>query len=125
METTALIVTDGTENTQKMAEAIAAELKPYKVNLITAEDFDGTDLLPASLCFFGADHPEPPSFTYLFKMLQHINLAEKPCGIFSGSKKAAEYLFAMVNNSEIDLYPDPFLGKGDIKKWVKEVLAKL
>ena len=124
MEKTALIVTDGTESMQKMAEAIAAELNTYKVVSTAAKDFAGTDLLAASFCFFGAENPNPPSFSYLYKMLQHINLVGRPCGIFSGSKNAAEYLQKMAHDSELTLHPDPFLGEGDIKEWVKKIIAQ-
>ena len=125
VEKTALIVTDGTKNIQKMADAIAAELKNCKVVSLAAKDFEGTKLLPADLCFFGAEAPEPPSFSYLHKMLQHINLSRRPCGIFSGSKKGAEYLSSMVHDSELALHSQPFLGEGDIKAWVKKISAKL
>ena len=123
MEKTVLIVTDEAESTKKMAEAIAAELK--KCNIVSAKDFKGTDLLPANLLFFGAESTEPPSFSDLYKMLQHINLAGRLCGIFSGSKKAAKYLCDMVRDSEMTIYPDPFLGEGDIKTWVQKVITKL
>ena len=123
MEKTALIVTDGAENVRKMAEAIAAELKGYKVISVAAKDFAGTDLLSASLCFFGAENPAPPSFSYLHKILQHINLVDRCCGIFSNSKEAAAYLGDMVHASEMVIRSDPFLGKGDIKAWVKKVIA--
>ena len=124
MEITALIVTDGADSTRKVAEAIASELKKCKVISVLAKDFAGTDLLPVNCCFFGAESPNPPSFSYLYKMLQHINLAGRSCGIFSNSKKAAEYLSAMVQASELALYPDPYLGEGDIKEWVKKVIPK-
>jgi len=123
VEKTALIVTDGTENTVKMAEAITAELKNCEVVSVSADDFEGTQLLRADFCFFGAENPNPPSYSYLYKMLQHINLSGRPCGIFSGTQKAADYLCKMVHDSELALHPDPFLGKGDIKTWVKKVIS--
>ena len=124
MEKTAIIVTDEAESTRKMAKAIAAELTNYKVISVVAKDFAGTDLLPAALCFFGADNPMHPSFSYLFKMLQHINLVDRSCGIFSGSEKAAQYLCGMVHDSELTLRAEPFLGEGDIKAWVKKVIGQ-
>ena len=107
-----------------MAETIVAELKSYNVVSVLAKDFEGTDLLPAALCFFGAENPEHPSFSYLFKMLQHINLADRSCGIFSNTEKAAQYLCGMVHDSELTLRADPFLGEGDIKTWIKKVISK-
>jgi len=123
VEKTALIVTDGAESTQKIAEELKAVLANYQVILVSAGDFKGTQLLPADLCFFGAEEPEPPSFSYLYKMLMHINLANRPCGIFSTSEKAVEYLRGMVHDSELALYPDPFLGEGNIKTWTEQVAA--
>jgi hypothetical protein len=123
VEKTVLIVTDGTESTGKTAEAIASHLVNHKVISVKGADFQGTHLLSASICFFGAENPNPPSFSYLHKVLAHINLAGRPCGIFSGSQKTADYLCAMVHDSELALYSDSFLGNGDIKAWTEKVLA--
>jgi hypothetical protein len=122
VEKTALIVTDGAESTQKMAETIAATLVNCKVTLLAAKDFSGTHLLPADICFFGAETPSPPSFAYLHKLLEHINLVGRPCGIFADSEEAVEYLRGMVQDSELALYPDPYLGKGDVKAWTGKIL---
>ena len=124
MEKTAIIVTDEAESTRKMAKAIAAELTNYKVISVVAKDFAGTDLLPSDLCFFGAENPDHPSFSYLFKMLQHINLVDRSCGIFSNSEKTAQSLCDMVHDSELALRAEPFLGEGDIKAWVKKVIGQ-
>lgn len=124
MEKTAIIVTDEAESSRKMAKAIAAELEGFNVISVLAKDFAGTDLLPAALCFFGAENPEHPSFSYIFKMLQHINLADRSCGIFANTEEAAQYLCSMVHDSELALRADPFLGEGDIKAWVKKVISK-
>jgi hypothetical protein len=121
VEKTALIVTDGAETTQKMAETIAEALRDYTVNLVAAKDFSGTQILPADICFFGAETPNPPSFDYLHNLLEHINLAGRPCGIFSPSEKALEYLRGMVRDSELALLPDPFPAQGDAKAWTAKV----
>jgi flavodoxin len=118
---TVLIVTDGAESTKKMAETIEAALGDYEVTSVRADDFEGTQLLPADICFFGAETPNPSSFSYLYKMLNHINLSGRPCGIFSNSEKALEYLSGMVRDSELALHPSPFPGKGDIKAWTEKV----
>jgi hypothetical protein len=123
VEKAAIIVTDGTESTRKTAEDIVAELKDYKVVSVDAKDLSGVDLLASSIYFFGAEKSDPPSFSYLYKMLQHINLVGRPCGIFSGSKDACEYLRKMVHDSELALYSEPFLGEGDIIEWVKKVIV--
>ena len=125
MEKTALIVTDGEESTQKLADAIKKALTDWEVISVSAGEFKGTQLLPADLCFFGAENPNPPSYSYLYKMLMHINLVNRPCGIFSISKEAADYLRGMVHDSEMILYPDPFLGKGDIKTWTEKVASSI
>ena len=123
METTrtVLIVTDGVTETKDLAERIAGELSNYRVTIKDAADFEGTDLLPADLCFFGCDKPNPPSFAYLQKLLRHINLAGRPCGLFSsGSPEAIEYLSNLVRDSEMILGSDPLYARGvkNISSWV-------
>jgi hypothetical protein len=121
-----LIVVDGAESTQKMAAAIAAALKNFTVVTLTAGEFSGTNILSADIYFFGAEAPNPPSFTYLNTMLHHINLVGRPCGVFSNSVNAAEYLRSMVHDSELALYPVVLMeGKGDAKKWTESVTAQL
>jgi hypothetical protein len=119
----ALIVTDDAASTRKTAKTIAASLVGWKVTLVTIGDFEGTHLLPASLCFLGAETPNPPSFTYLETMLGHINLAGRVFAFFAGSPQAAEYLRRITLDSEASLYPDPFLGEGDIGGWTGKVAA--
>jgi len=123
---TILIVIDGTQKVKKTAEDIAVALKGNKVVLKDASVFAGTDLLPADVVFIGCDEPSPPSFRYLDDLFQHINLAGRPLGIFSsGSDKTIQYLTKMVKDSEVALYPEPFIIKnsGDIKNWITMVLA--
>jgi hypothetical protein len=122
---TALIVTDGAESIKKMAEIIGEALENCKVTLVRAEDFQGTQLLPADICFFGAETPHPSSFDYLYTMLKHINLSGRPCGIFSNSEEALSYLSGMVRDSELALYSSPFPGKGDIKDWAEKVAGSV
>jgi hypothetical protein len=121
----ALIVTDGAVSTQQMAETIAVALREFAVTIVPAGAFSGTHILPADIVFFGAEAPNPPTFVYLNKVLQHINLAGRPCGIFSGSVSALDYLQKMVHDSELVLCPDPFQGKGDVRVWIKKVAEPL
>ena len=121
----ALIVTDGAESTQKTAEAIAGALDGFSVTLAAAGDFEGAQLLGAELCFFGAEVPRPPSFSYLDKVLRHINLSGRSCGIFSSSAEALEYLAEMIRDSQALLPAGPFSGGGDPQAWAKKVAAGL
>jgi hypothetical protein len=125
VEKTALIITDGAESSQIIADAIEATLKQCRVVSVTAGDFEGTQLLAADICFLGVEEPKPSSFSYLEKLLKHINLANRPCGIFSSSPQAVEYLRGIVHDSELVLYPDPFMGEGDIKIWVEKVVSSV
>jgi hypothetical protein len=124
---TALIVTDGTDPARKLAEQIAAALAGRQVTIRPAESFEGTDLLPASAFFIGCETPNPPSFAYLAEMLAHINLAGRPCGIFSGSAKALKYLSGLVQDSEAAL-GEPFLvneaESSEIRKWVAGIVGQ-
>ena len=105
---TALIVTDGAAPIERMAALIAGELSDCRVFIKNAKDFEGTDLLPADFCFIGCEKPDPPSFGYLQKLLQHINLAGRPCGLFSsGAPEAIAYLSRIVQDSEMAVVGDP------------------
>ena len=121
-----LILTDGSEKTSKMAAGIAEALKGNKVSMKIASEFRGNDILPAEVFFLGCDKPRPDSFVYLTDLLKHINLAGRPCGVFSpGSEKAVKYLTGLVHDSEAALNPRPlFTGSGAVmKNWVKNVIS--
>lgn len=108
-----------------MAEAIAASLDGFSVTALEAEEFSGTQLLAAGICFFGSETPRPPSFAGLDAILRHINLAGRPCGIFSHSEEAAEYLRVMVRDSELDLYPEVLTEEKDVPLWTKGLAARV
>jgi hypothetical protein len=121
-----LIVTDGAESTVRIAGEIAsvftAPSAGSKVKVVTAGDFTATDLLPADLCFFGAETPAPASFAGLEQLLLHINLAGRPGGLFAGSNKAAAYLRRIVHDCELRVGKPFVAGKsGSVKAWIKTV----
>ena len=121
-----LIVTDGAEKARKIAKEIAAALKGNKVLIKDASAFVGTDILPAEVLFFGCSEPSPSSFGYIEELLQHINLARRPLGIFSSaSRKSIQYLARISKDSEAALYKEPFLAENsrDIERWSTLVLA--
>jgi hypothetical protein len=119
-----LIITDGAASTLEIAEQIAADLKDCQVLIRAASDFGGTDILPAEVFFLGCEEPDPPSFAYLAELLRHINLAGRPCGVFSpGSARAAEYLAGLVGDCEAALGA-PFVAaedKAGLKQWVESI----
>jgi len=122
-----LIVTDGTETIQLIAQSISKTMTDYELKVCTAGEFAGTDLLPAGLFFLGCEKQKPPSFAYLEEMLAHINLASRKCGIFSVNKDALEYLESIVKDCEAGLEP-PFLAAGvedssALTNWLKEILV--
>jgi hypothetical protein len=120
-----LIVTDGAESTQKLGEAIARELEGNQVVIKNPPDLSGTDILPAEAYFWGCESPRPRSFAYLEQLLLHINLAGRPCGIFSpGSRAAIQYLAGLVRDSELILNSEPFLGiKAEgIGAWIQKTI---
>jgi hypothetical protein len=123
-----LIVTDGTDSTQALAKQISAALADHRVKLCPAESFEGTDLLPAQVFFLGCEKARPASFAYLAEMLAHINLAGRPCGVFSVNAGALKYLAGLVKDSEAAL-GEPLLAEGGevkaaaLKKWLKGILT--
>jgi len=121
-----LIVTDDSEETAKLAAEIFTALEGNDVMVKTASEFKGNDILPAQAFFLGCQEPKPDSFAYLTDLLKHINLAGRPCGIFSpGSEKATEYLAALVADSEAALNPEPlFTGTADtVKEWAENIVS--
>jgi len=119
-----LILSDGQEDTAKMAKRIAGAIKGGNVSVKTALDFKGNDLLPAKAFFLGCHSPEPESFAYIGDFLKHVNLAGRPCGIFSPGT-ATKYLAALLKDSEAALNPEHLRGSGsDIEAWVARVLPR-
>lgn len=122
MEKTALIIIDGADSTRKIAESIAGALNPMETTLMKADEFDVTKLLAATAFFLGAECPEPASFSLLCKVLAHINLVGRRCGVFSSSKEAADYLCGILRDSEVTVCAAIFPGEGDIKTWTEKVI---
>ena len=124
---TVLIVTDGSAGLAKLAGEIAEALEGNKVSAKTASDFKGNDILPADAFFLGCEKPRPAAFAYLDDLLKHINLAGRPCGVFSnGSEKAAKYLAGLVKDCEAALHPEPLLAGGghDVINWARSVVSR-
>jgi hypothetical protein len=120
------VVTDGTPQTHALAEQVGAELSACHVVIRQAVDFAGTDILPADVFFLGCEAPEPSSFAYLSELLRHINLAGRPCGVFSpASDKAVKYLAGLVKDCDARL-AEPYVAGGrtgaDLKRWIKAVV---
>jgi hypothetical protein len=121
-----LIITDGTPETVKLAANIAGALKGNKVLTKTAAEFAGNDILPADAFFLGCENAVPDSFAYLTDLLKHINLAGRPCGVFSsGTKKTAGYLAGLVKDCEAALNPE-FLttSASDVKNWAQNIIFR-
>ena len=120
-----LIITDDSAEIVKMAAGLAAALKGSKVTVKSASGFRGNDLLPAEVLFLGCEKPNPESFAYLSDVLKHVNLAGRPCGVFSsGSEKAVKYLAGLAKDCEAALNPEFLLsGSGkNISGWAKKVV---
>jgi hypothetical protein len=121
-----LIVTDGAEATLALAKCIAREAAGSHVAVKAAADFAATDMLPAEVCFFGCEKPNPPSFSHFEEVLRHINLAGRPCGLFSpNSAEAAAYLSSLVLDSELVVSTPPLVSSPaatDIRGWVKNII---
>ena len=127
-----IIITDGAEKTAEMAAGIASVLSGNDVNIKAASEFQGNDLLPADVFFIGCEKPKPDSFAYLTDLLEHINLAGRPCGVFTpGEEETVKYLTGLVHDCEAALNPQPlFASSGDtggvtVTKWAKDVVGQL
>jgi hypothetical protein len=126
------IITDGTAPIQELAGNIAAiigESHGYSAALFQADGFSGDDLLPAYVFFLGCTEAHPPSFHYIEELFKHINLAGRPCGIFSSSARALKYLSSLVRDSEPAM-GKPFRVKGGaanykkLQNWIQSIFKK-
>lgn len=128
-----LIVTDNTPIIKTIAENIAsvfsgAKLENWSAKIISAEKFCPTQLLPAHAFLLGCEKPEPADFTGVKELFKHINLAGRPCGVFSSQASAIKYLSTLVRDSDA-VMGSPLVakngvaGKQELRKWVKGVLG--
>jgi hypothetical protein len=125
-----IIITDDSTSTQQTAEGISALMggSGYQTAVVKAEDFTGIELLPTCAFFLGCESPKPSSFVYIEDMLEHINLAGRPCGIFSSDSSALKYLSTLVQASEAAV-GEPFLTenglikRGELHNWIQGVVG--
>jgi hypothetical protein len=126
-----IILTDSSDSIQPIAESIGefvGGLPGYQTAVIKAEEFTGVELLPTSAFFLGCESPKPSTFAYIEDMLGHINLAGRPCGIFSSSSDALKYLSTLVQDSEAAT-GKPFLATNSMAKgeelhdWVRCIVG--
>ena len=130
-----LIVTDSGSVTRSIAENIAAvfgaaPFADWSAAVISAENFSPTLLLPAHAFFLGCEKSAPREFTAIKELFKHINLAGRPCGLFSTQAGAIKYLSGLVRDSEAAL-GSPFIaekGAADsrkLKKWAGGIIRDI
>jgi hypothetical protein len=120
----ALIVTDGTTAAEAQANALAVGLSAFRIVQRTGANFTATDILGAAAFFIGCAAPGPASFAGLAKLLAHINLAGRPCGLFSpGSAAAACYLSRLVAPSGAAPRTANRVDAGALAPWAAAVAA--
>jgi len=126
-----LLITDNSAITQNIAKNIAAVLgtapfADWSATVIKAEDFSPTMLLPAGAFLLGCEKPEPPCFAGIKELFTHINLAGRPCGVFSPQTKAVKYLSGLVRDSEA-ASGSPLVVKNldgrKLQKWLRDILG--
>jgi hypothetical protein len=127
-----LIITDNTPAIKTVTEKIAGifgdSFENYTFSSISAEQFSATDLLPADAFILGCEMPKPPLFVYIEDLFEHINLAGRPCGIFSTNTRSIKYLSNLVRASEAAL-KRPFLVKNNVpdnnklQNWVQSIIG--
>jgi len=126
----ALIITDGTESIQSIAQEISGLMTGFNVDICSSQNFDGKSLLPVDTFFIGCENPSPQSFSFIEEMLSHINLASRKCGIFSNNDESIKYLRDITNDCEADvkellLLTESELNVSFIKNWLSGVLKCL
>lgn len=122
-----LIIIDDVPALEKAAEAIAKKMGDARTVVRKAADFSPVDILPADACFLGCDSDHPTSFSEVERVLKGINLAGRPCGLFTlASRDAMEYLRSIVRDSELRTNPTGFMvdGQSGIGPWALETLQQ-
>ncbi len=112
---------------EKAVEAMRKSIGDARFVIRKAADFAPVDVLPADAYFIGCESPSPASFSEVERVLKGINLAGRPCGLFSlASMAAIEYLRAVVRDADLRLHPKGFLleGASDIGPWAAETLRQ-
>ena len=127
-----LVITDDTDAARYFADEVARyfENSPslrYHVSIVDAAGFSGTDLLPVFAFLIGCELPNAFAPYYISDFFNHINLAGRPCGIFSPNREALKYLAGMLKPSEAAI-GNPFIFKNgaieekELAKWVDGIL---
>ena len=103
-----LIIADNGALTGNIAKSIAAvfggaPFADWSATVISAKDFSPTRLLPVHAFLLGCEKPESPDFMPVKELFKHINLAGRPCGVFSPQLSAIKYLSGLVRDSEAAL----------------------
>jgi hypothetical protein len=129
-----LIVTDNGSITISVAKSIAAvfgsaPFANWSATVISAGDFSPTRLLPVHAFFLGCEKPESPDFEPIKELFKHINLAGRPCGVFSTKANAIKYLSGIVRDSDAAL-GSPFVVEKSaadsrkLKKWIGGIIEE-
>jgi len=128
-----LVVTDNGPVTVNIAKNIAAvfgnaPFDHWSATVISAGDFSPTRILPVHAFFLGCEKPESPDFTPVKELFKHINLAGRPCGVFSTQANAIKYLSGLVRDSEAALGSPLVVEDGakdsrKLKKWVGSIIG--
>jgi len=128
-----LVLTDNGSVTKSIAKNIAAvfgntPFADWSATVVSAGDFSPTRLLPVQAFFLGCEKPESPDFTPIKELFKHINLAGRPCGVFSTRANAAKYLSGLVRDSEAALGSPLVVENGaadsrKLKKWVGGIIG--
>jgi len=128
-----LIIADNGAVTGNIAKNIAsvfgiAPFADWSATVISAKDFSPTRLLAVHAFLLGCEKPETPDFTSLKELLKHINLAGRPCGVFSTQANTIKYLSGLVRDCEA-VSGDPLVVKNGgtdsrkLKKWVGGIIG--
>ena len=128
-----LIIADNSEVTRSVAKNIAAvfgtaPFADWSAAVVSVEDFSPTMLLSARAFLLGCEKPESPEFMPVKELFKHINLAGRPCGVFSSQLNAIKYLSGLVRDSEAALGDPLVIEKGAVdsrklKKWVGGIIG--
>ena len=101
----------------------------FSATVLEADYFSATDILPVYAFFIGCKDPDAFSYLYIDELFEHINMAGRPCGIFSFNPKTIKYVSTLIKASEA-IQGKPFLAKdetpdkNELINWVENTLKQ-
>ncbi len=128
MMKTMVVYEDGVQSLEESAKLIASELssRSHEVCLRAASSVSIPDILATKFYFFGAEHPNSPSYGEVARVFMGISLAGRTAAYFGASASALASLKKMAADTDLKTVgPDLVEGKPgqtSVVDWLGRIL---